>query len=265
MHFISGEIDRTEFLENVLKEDADERFFEMMKHYSSKCKANSFDILRSIYEVFLTSNKLKTSLVSNYGFMSRDLYRQMNWLTNKVISESDLKFELIDRLIDRIESVPISGDILYKTRDQIKEKYSDSPWITADELDQLEYKFQNIAIKALDEKLFINSHLESHLFFSLRRSSKDKASEFLTNVMNENNGVIRVAEIISNTGSDSTNGPYTEITESYFSDTIDLDSLRELATVIDLSQQTVTVQATLKSIIDGNKYYLKDGTQGERF
>ena len=263
MQFILGKVDRTEFLESVLKGDADERFFEMMTHYSSKCKENSLGVISSIYDVFLKSDKLKSSLESAYGFMSRDLYRQMNWLTNKVISESDSKFQLMDSLINRIENVPLSADILYKTRDQIKEKYSDEPWVSDDELDKLESKFQNISIEALHQKVFINSHLESHIFFGLIRSSKEKAREFLSNVMN-NEGVIRVSEIISNSGSDSTNGPYVEITDSSFSDIIDLDRLRELAKLIDLSQQTVSVQATLNSIIDGNKYYLKDGTQGER-
>lgn len=263
MQFISGEIDRTEFLVNVLEEDADERFFEMMTHYSSKCKDNSFYVIRSIYDVLLKSDKLKNSLKGNYGFMSKDLYRQMNWLTNKIISENDSKFELIESLVNRTENAPFSADVLYKTRDQIKEKHLDEPWVSDEELVELESKFQNISIEALSQKLFIDNHLESHIFFGLRYSSKEKASEYLTNVMNENNGVIRVAEIISNSGSDSTNGLFVEITDSNFSDIIDLDALRELAKCIDLSQQTVSVQATLNSISDGNKYYLMDGTQGE--
>ena len=265
MQYISGEIDRTEFLENVLDEDSDERFFEMMKHYSSKCKNNSFDIISSIYDVFLKSDKLKKSLECNYGFMSRDLYRQINWLTNKIISESELKFELIESLVKRIEYAPLSADILYKTRVQIKEKYSEEPWVSDNQLDELELKFQNASIEALKQKLFFDNHLESHIFFGLRRSSKEKAKELLTNIMNDDNGIIRVAEIIGNTGSDSTNGPFVEITDNNFSDTIDLNALRELAKSVDLTQQTVSVKATLNSIIDGSLYYLKDGTKGENW
>ena len=265
MQFISGELDRTEFLGNVLKENADERFFEMMTHYSSKCKDNSFDVISSIYDVLLKSDKLINSLENNYGFMSRDIYRQMNWLTNKVISESDSKFNLIESLVNRKINAPLSADILYKVRDQIKEQYSDKPWVTGEELKDIESKFQHIAIEALNQKLFIDSHLESHIFFGLRRSSKDKAIEFITSIMNDDNGIIRVAEVIGNTGSDSTNGPYVEISESDFSDTIDLDTLRNKAKCIDLGEQSIAVQATLNSIIDGQKYYLKDGTQGERW
>jgi hypothetical protein len=265
MQFISGESDRTKFLDSVLEEDAVERFFEMMTHYSTKCTDNSFDIIRSIYDAFLKSEKLKKSLESNYGFMSRDLYRQMNWLTNKIISESDSKFELIESLVNRVENAPLSADILYKTRDQIKEKYSDEPWVSDVQLAELESKFQNAATEALQQKLFVDSLLESHIFFGLRRSSKEKAKEFLANILSSDNGIIRVAEIIGNTGSDSINGPYVEITEKSFSDTLDLDVLRELAQSIDLSQQTVLVKATLNSIIDGKLYYLRDGTKGGRW
>lgn len=265
MQYISGENDRTKFVDSVLEEDAVERFFEMMTHYSTKCKGKSFDIIRSIYDVFLKSDKLKESLESNYGFMSRDLYRQMNWLTNKIISESDSKFELIECLVKRVENAPLSADILYKTRDQIKERNSGEPWVSDEQLAELESKFQNAAIEALQQKLFFDNLLESHVFFGLRRSSKEKAKGFLTNIMNSDNGIIRVAEIIGNTGSDSTNGPYVEITEKSFSGTLDLDALRDMAKSIDLSQQTVSVKATLQSIIDGKPYYLRDGSKGGRW
>jgi len=263
MQFISGEVERAEFLENVLKDDADERFFEMMTHYSSHCKDNSFAVIQSVYDAFLKSDKLIKSLESNYGFMSRDLYRQMNWLTNKIISENDSKFELVKAIVEKVENTPLSTDILYKIRDQFKENNSDKPWVSTEELQELEAIIQDISIEALTGKLFIENHLESHVFFGLRRSSKEKASEFLTNIMQGGNGVIRVAEIIGNTGSDSSNGPYVEITESSFSDTIDLVALRELANAVEISHQTVSVQATLNSIIDGNKYYLRDGSRDD--
>lgn len=263
MQFIAGEVERAEFLKDVLKDDADERFFEMMTHYSSHCKEYSFSVIQSIYDAFLKSDKLLKSLESNYGFMSRDLYRQMNWLTNKIISDNDSKFELVKAIVEKIENTPLSTDILYKIRDQFKENSSDLPWVSTEELQELETIIQDVSLKALTDKLFIENHLESHVFFGLRRSSKEKASDFLTSTMQDENGVIRVAEIIGNIGSDSSNGPYVEITESNFSDTIDLAVLRELAKTVDISQETVSVQATLNSIIDGNKYYLRDGTKDD--
>ncbi|MEZ8741297.1 P-loop NTPase fold protein [Photobacterium swingsii] len=263
MQFIVGEVERVEFLENVLQDDADERFFEMMTHYSSHCKNFSFDVIQSIYDAFLKSEELIKSLEDNYGFMSRDLYRQMNWLTNKIISESDSKFELIKTIVEKIENAPLSTDILYKIREQFKENNLDEPWVTTEELQELETIIQSISIKALKDRLFIENHLESHVFFGLRRSSKEKARELLTSILQDENGVIRVAEIISNTGSDSSNGPYVEITDSNFSDTIDLVALREKAKAVEISHQKVSVQAALNSIIDGNKYYLRDGVKGD--
>ena len=82
MQFISGEVDRTEFLENVLKEDADERFFEMMTHYSSKCKDRSFEVISSVYDVLLKSAKLKKSLESNYGSVS---YTHLTLPTKRIV------------------------------------------------------------------------------------------------------------------------------------------------------------------------------------
>ncbi len=263
MQFIAGEFERVEFLERVLDDDADERFFEMMTHYSSHCKENSSAIIQSVYNVFLKSDKLIKSLESNYGIMSRDLYRQMKWLTSKIISENKSKFELVKSIVEKKENAPLSADILYKVRDQIKGNDSDEPWVATEELQELEIIIQGVLIEALTDRLFFENHLESHVFMGLVRSSKEKAADFLTSIMHGQNGVIRVAEIIGNTGRDSSNGPYVEITEKSFLNTIDLVSLREKANAVEISRQTLPVQATLKSIIDGNKYYLRDGTKDD--
>ncbi|MDD8060780.1 KAP family P-loop NTPase fold protein [Shewanella metallivivens] len=266
LDFISGDINRDDFLSRVVSEDADDRFFEMMTNYAKECKGNSFDVLTCIYDAFLKSEKLISSLESNYGFMSRDLYRQMNWLTNKVISESDDKYTLIKKLVGRQKSAPLAADVLYKIRSQIHGKKSyDEPWVSEEQLDELEIDYQKVAIKSLSDKTHIDNHLESHIFYELKRSSKDKTSEFMDTVLSGDNGTIRVVEIIGNTGSDSTNGPFVEIDEKSFGDVVDLENLREQAQKIDIANQPVHIQAVLKSIIDGKKYYLRDGVLGERW
>ncbi|EJG1872285.1 hypothetical protein BS053_RS00770 [Vibrio parahaemolyticus] len=265
LDFIAGNIDRDEFLSRVLSEDGDDRFFEMMTNYAKECRGNSFDILISIYNAFLNSEKLISSLESNYGFMSKDLYRQMNWLTNKMISESDDKYTLIKNLVGREESAPLAADVLYKTRGQIRRESYDEPWVSEEQLNELEVDYQKMAIKSLSDRTHINNHLESHIFYELKRSSKDKTSEFMDTVMSGENGVIRVAEIIGNSGSDSTNGPYVQIDEKTFGDVIDLENLKEQAGKIDVTNQPIRIQAVLKSILDGKKYYLRDGELGERW
>lgn len=250
----------------MIHEDAEERFFEMMTNYAKECQDNSYDILTSIYDAFLHSDKLIASLESNYGFMSMDLYRQMNWLTNKVISQSENKHSLIKCLIGRKKSAPLAADVLHKIRDQMygTQKNHDEKWINEQQLKELENDYQEIAIEALTERTYINNHLESHIFYELKRSSKEKASAFISQTLKEdNNGTIRVAEIIGNSGSDSSNGPFVQIDEETFRDVIDLDALREKAKKIDIDNQPINIQAILKSILDGKKYYLRDGKSGE--
>lgn len=265
LDFIAGNIDRDEFLSRAVSEDADDRFFEMMTNYAKECRGNSFDILISIYNALLNSEKLISSLESNYGFMSKDLYRQMNWLTNKVISESDDKYTLIKNLVVREKSAPLAADVLYKIRGQIHGESYDEPWVSEEQLAELEVDYQKMAIKSLSDRTHINNHLESHIFYELKRSSKDKTSEFMHAVMSSENGIIRVAEIIGNSGSDSTNGPYVQIDEQTFGDVIDLDNLREQAEKLDVTNQPIHIKAVLKSILDGKKYYLRDGELGERW
>jgi hypothetical protein len=264
LDFIFGEINRAEFLEKVISEDADDRFFEMMTNYAKECGGDSFNILISIYDALLNSEKLISSLESNYGFMSKDLYRQMNWLTNKVISQSDDKYTLIKNLVEREESAPLAADVLYKTRGQLHGESYDEQWVSEAQLAELEVVYQKMAVKSLSNGSHINNHLESHIFYELKRSSKDKASEFMDEVMNSENGVIRVAEIIGNSGSDSINGPYVQIDEPTFGDVINLENLRDQAEKIDVMTQPIYIQAALKSILDGRKYYLRDGQLGER-
>ena len=265
LEFISGEINRTEFLEKTLSEGAESRFFEMMTNYAKDCKENSFDVLISIYDAFLFSDKLKLSFESNYGFMSMDLYRQMNWLTNKVIDENGNKFTLIKSLIDRKENAPLAADVLFKVREQIRGKDYDNEWISEQQLEELESDYQKIAIQALSERIFIKNYLESHIFYELKRSSKEKTSVFMAEILNNDNGIIRVAEIIGNSGSDSTNGPYVKIDEKTFSEVIDFEILRKQAMHVNMDAQPIHIQATIKSILDGNKYYLRDGHIGEKW
>ena len=263
--FINGEINRVEFLEDVLNKDATERFFEMMTHYSSKCKGNSFDVLTSIYDAIFESNLLKTSNENNYGFSGNDPFLRMIWLTNKVISDNDDKYELIKNIICRHSNAPISVDLLSKVKHQIEGKSNDEPWITDDQLSELSKDFQEIAVSVLSERLFFDNHLESHVFFEIMRSSKDNAKKFLNEVLSKDNGIIRFAEIVGYCGTDSTNGPYTLIDDKTFSEVIDIESLRLKAKEIDSENLPPHIDAVINSILDGNKYYLRDASLGERW
>ena len=266
LNFISGDIDRDGFLNRVVTEDADDRFFEMMTNYAKECRVKSFDVLTSIYNVYLKSEKLITSLKSNYDFISKDFYSQLNWLTNKIISENEDKYPLLKQLIGRQDSAPIAADVLLQIRGQIRGKNNNGErWVTEEQFEEFEILYQKIAIKSLLGKTHFDNHLESHIFFELKRSSLDKTSEFLSKILNDDNGIIRVAEIIGNTGRDSTKGPFVQITEEVFGDIIDLGILKEQALKIDIACQPIHIQAALKSILDGEMYYLRDAELGERY
>lgn len=265
LDFIAGNVDRNEFLNDIVSRDADERIFEMMMHYSPKCNPNSLELLSSVYDVFLNSEKLISSQESNYGFMSKDLYLRMGWLTNKIINESDQKYELIKGLIGREQNAPLAAEIIYQLRDQINGDGHECPWVSEDKLLELEGLYQESAIKALSARMFIKAHLESRIFYELKRSSKEVTSKYVDEILNEQSGVIRLAEIIANSGSDSTNGPYVQIEENKLSDVLDFGMLRNMAADIDMQVQPIHIQAVLKSILDGEKYYLRDGQCGERW
>lgn len=263
MGFIEGSVDRAKFIRDVFKNNADERFFEMMRHYSSECKHNSFEILTSIYDATFNSKQLKEAFERNYGFMSNNPFQKMMWLTNKVISDCDDKSKLITDIVKRSSNAAISADLLLKIRNQIhskkKNNNNDEPWVTEKQLDSIEGYFQSSAISALSEKLFVNNHLESHIFFELRRSSKEKTAKFISSILAEEKGIIRVAEIIGNTGSDSTNGPYVKIDDE-FGDVIDMDLLRNKAKDISNNDHPPHITAVMNSILTGKQYYLRDGT-----
>ncbi|EPS9680777.1 KAP family P-loop NTPase fold protein [Escherichia coli] len=260
--FINGDVKRNEFLRDVLSQNAEERFFEMMNNYSSYCKDNSFEILTCIYDTFLFSQELKSSLERNYGFLTKDLYRRMNWLTNKVISESDDKYGLIKGGVGRHENAPLGADVLCQARKQIQNGWNDKIWVSIEELAELEGIFQQVAIKVLSDKIYFDYHLESHIFFELKRVSSQFTSEFIASVLSSD-GLIRMCEIIGETGSDSTNGPYFKFDEIYFGEILDVNELRNKAKDLDFSIYPTRIQAVLKSILDGQKYYLRDATVGE--
>ena len=137
--------------------------------------------------------------------------------------------------------------------------------VNDEQLKELEEVFQEVAISAISKKLFVETHLESHIFYELKRSSKEKAANYISEILNEDNGVIRVAEIIANSGSDSTNGPYVQIDEKIFFDVINLALLKEKASTVNAEDQPIHIQAVINSILDGRKYYLRDGQQRENW
>ncbi|HHE6468365.1 TPA: P-loop NTPase fold protein [Providencia rettgeri] len=261
--FISGNINRHDFICNVINDDADERFFEMMMFYSNRCKNESYEVLISIYDGFLFSDKLISSRLGNYSFTSNDIYQKINWITEKIIADSDDKYELIRGIVSRKNSIPISTYIIYTVRGQQNDMLNKNSWVTIEQFDELEQIFQTVAIEALTERTFIDNDFESQIFYELQRVSYDKSADFINEILSTENGVIRVAEIINRSGRDSVNGRYVQVDNSSLGEKVDFVSIQNSVKEMDISSQPIHIQAVLKSILDGKKYYLKDGSLGE--
>ena len=84
-------------------------------------------------------------------------------------------------------------------------------------------------------------------------------------MLDDENGIVKVADLIKYLGRDSTNGPYIQVSEDSFGNVIDFTKIRTLALGIDIEDLAISTQASIKSILDGNKYYLRDGCMGEKY
>ena len=53
--------------------------------------------------------------------------------------------------------------------------------------------------------------------------------------------------------------------EENFDGVIDFEKIRILALQVNIKNYSIDTQAAIKSIIDGNKYYLREGLIGEKY
>lgn len=124
-----------------------------------------------------------------------------------------------------------------------------------------------VASQLLDGGLADSIHA-SHIYFVFYRVSKEKTRQVFSKWINEELGIEKIAKLVGRCGSDSTNGPYTEISEDSLSELLDYQRLKELADV-ELSNTSQTLSNYLKavysSVLTGEKYYLNDATKGEKF
>lgn len=269
LSFIKGNMDRREFIEKTIKDKSVDRFFEMMYIYSESCKNEVFDILCAIYDAHISSEELAISLKANIGFMDFNVLRQITWLTDELISKSEQKETLLNKIISRKENVYLSADLINIMRSQINEHQKGNThkdlWVESKSFLDLEQIFAKVAIKTLQQKLILNPNMESHVFYELIRSSIKKVSRFLKNLLDEKE-IIRIAEIIQFSGSDSTNGPYVHIKKEFYEEIIDFELLQKEATLVLKKPSTlpISIKAALKSICDGEGYYLRDGKKTRR-
>ena len=267
LSFINGDVDRTEFVKEILSSDSESRFFELLTHYIDKCSNYASDILFSIYDIYLHSDQLMRVLKENFGFSIFNPFQQMIWLTDNIISKKENKEDLILSIITRADNAPISADLIFRMRRQIQKQQEGNEhqkvWVDSTKFKELEDEFVNIAFSVLNKKIFLNSTLESEIFYELKRSSIEKTTQLFDKILRSDEGIVRIAEIIAHSGTDSVNGPYAHLKDGFFNDIVDIQVLHEKANkaLTQPDQLPISVQATLNSILDGKKYYLRDGKQ----
>lgn len=259
--FIRGELDRNAFVEQAFVNESFERFLELLNHQTKLFGKDTFELLKSIFDVTLQSNAMKESQESNYGFANQDLYRKLCWLADSSISCSDEKYPLLKMIIEHTENAPISAYLLDRIRSQLTEPETNGDsWCDEQELDELSKIYEDIACRSLKNSLFKETHLETKIFFAWKRCSEKSISSYINSLLKNDNGIFRFAEIISYGSTDSSNGPYFQMKDEVYSEIVDLHKLRNLVSAIDLDKQPISLQAVFNSILDGNSYYLRDGT-----
>lgn len=261
LKFLNGEVKRQAFVEHVFSNDLTSRFFELVKSYIKKFAVNSFDILVSIYDKALTSQLMRESRESNYGLSNMDLYRELEWLTERALSREEDKETLVRNLVMREKNAAISAFIINLVDDSVNNpKQQKQRWTDSNFLDEIKAIFVQVAIRALRQKLFSSVHLETKIFSTLYECSVPETKNFIDDLLEQENGLVRFAEIVAYNGRDSTNGPYSKIDKNSFSGAIELEDLKKLVESVDIEEYPMPVQAVFKSILDGEEYYIRDAS-----
>ncbi|QFT83862.1 KAP family P-loop domain protein [Halomonas sp. THAF12] len=273
--FLTGAIDREEYLREAISEDFVERLFELLNHNIDKAEYDDATLsLKAIYNVFLDSEYLKVFEDRVHGFFGFDPYRNVMWLTFSVIEKTENKEVLLFELLEDRQALPITADVVRRLLLQLGKIETDDPrlkqeqWLSEEKSEKYIDRWSDLVMYQLLEGSLVDSIHASHVYFVFRRASKEKAEQVFSRWLSEESGLEKVAKLIGRCGSDSTNGPYAEISEESLSGLLDYQLLRKLAgKKIKGSGGNLSAyfKAVYKSILTGEKYYLNDASKGEGF
>ena len=182
LKFISGSVERQNFIEDFINEDAIDRFFELMNIYVHHCKDESLGIIESILDSFQSSATLNKMSQNRFNGLSANPYQQLEWLTTKIIKDNKGNLDLIKSLVGRHQSTPISALVIREIRNT-----NDSFSINDEEKQDLESIYIDNALNALEKGLFKASKQETKIFHELMYTSSD-ATFSLTSRFLENEG-----------------------------------------------------------------------------
>ncbi|KYN85199.1 hypothetical protein ATY35_03965 [Vibrio cidicii] len=273
--FLNGLINREEYLRRAISEGFVERLFELLHHNIEKAsQENAALSLKAIYTVFFDSPYLKSFEDTVHGFFGFEPYRNIMWLTFAFIKVLDEKDQFLFDLLQNPKFLPITADISRRLLVQLGRIETDDPrlkdeqWLSPEKGEEYLKRWSDMVVSQLLDGGLTDSIHASHIYFVFYRVSKDKTKQVFSQWINEELGIEKIAKVVGRCGSDSTNGPYAEISEDILSEQLDYQRLKELADE-ELSNTNQTLSNYLKavytSILTGEKYYLNDATKGEKF
>ncbi len=272
--FINGEIDRESYLKKAIDEDFAERFFELINQNIKEVDDSEiFNVLASIYNVFLHSDYIASYENAKHGFFGFEPFRNIIWVTNKLVSTAKNKVVLIEKLIENGNYLPVTADILRLLMVQYGDIKSDDPilqeekWVEINKYHEIKENWSLLAVKELVHGNILDSVHSSHVYYVLFRTSSNSVKALFDCWFRDDDGVEKIAKLIGRCGSDSTNGPYAQIDESQISSLLNYDELKKLVN-LELSsgkQLTNYLKAVYMNISTGQKYYLNDATKREKF
>lgn len=272
--YINGNIDRAHYLQKAIQDDFVERFFELIHQNVNKIDSTHiFDILSSLYNVFLHSEYLASFENVVAGFFSFEPFRNLIWVTFKLIEKAKDKLSLITDLIQIPNYLPVTADILRRLMIQNGEVKTDDPrlleekWIETEKYSEIKGNWSQIAINELKHGSLLDSVHASHIFYVLYRVSEDRVKELFDGWLNQDGGVEKIAKLIGRCGSDSTNGPYSQIDESMISNLLNFKMLKERVNTELSSGKELSnyLKAVYMNISSGEKYYLNNAEKGDKF
>ncbi len=272
--YITGNIDREEYLRKSIQDNFVERLFDLItQNIDIVENSQIIGILSSLYNVFLHSEYLASFENAVHGILGFEPFRNIIWVTYKLINRSEEKLTLIQKLLINNTWLPITADILRRLMVQNKELKTDDPrlleekWVDGDEYLTIKEQWIKVAINELENGDLLNSFHASYVFFILYRVAEDRTRNLFAQWLTQNDGVEKIAKLIGRCGSDSINGPYVEIDKKMLSKLIDFEKLKEKVNAELSSGKELSnyLKAVYLNISTGDKYYLNDASKGEKF
>ncbi|MBA4373477.1 MAG: AAA family ATPase [Thermodesulfovibrio sp.] len=271
---IGGKIDRKAILQNAITNDSIERLFDLLRYNSKNISEEQrLPLLRDFYNVLLSSDYLKEKETAAFGFFQFEPFRSLIWLTEDIVGKANDKTGIVMSLCEKEEYLPISGTIMRTLLEQygeIKEgeaKPVEQRWVNDGDYLRTKEIWTQVAVRAFDAGNLSDSVFASKVFFMLKRVNQDATKKLFEGLLQKVAGVEIAAKIIGRTGSDSAGGPYSSIKKEDLANILDYDVLKDRANSELESGKELTpyIKAVYKSIVTGNKYYLKDASEGKDF